>query len=184
MNPPYRITPRNLGSLELEDACLKDFFYKSKLRFQPPYNDFGAALFSDCQRIQEAMIGHYLEKDGCLPKSFSPFCDVTERVEVNKHWSKYGYMHKSGVWLYGSPDEVFYRKDGSVLIWDHKTAHPKADGVKDKFLPQYETQVTGYGLIAEEGLGLGTVSAGALGYWDIQHETVIANPAKFIRDRV
>ena len=126
--------------------------------------------------MQEAMIGYYLQKDGCLPKAFAPFCDIQSRVDVNKHWLKYGYLHESGVWLYGSPDEVFYRKDGSVVIWDHKTAHPKADGVKDRFLPQYEVQVTGYGMIAEVGLWLGRVSAGALGYWDIQHESMINDP--------
>jgi hypothetical protein len=180
----YRITPRNLGSLELADTCLADFWYLSLLRFQAPFNNFGAALFSDCQKMQEATLGYYLEKDGCLPKAFSPFCDVEARVEVNKHWSKFGYLHESGVWLYGSPDEVLRRADGSVVIWDHKTAHPKTEQSTDRFRPQYEVQVTGYGLIAEAGLKLGRVSAGALGYWDIQHHAMADNPGKSIRDGV
>ena len=132
--------------------------------------------------MQEAMIGYYLERDGCLPKQFAPFCDIKSRVDVSKHWKHFGYTHKSGVWLYGSPDEVFYRADNSIVIWDHKSAHPKTDEVKDHFRPQYEVQVTGYGLIAEAGLRLGTVSAGALGYWDLQFQKVIDAPAKFIKD--
>jgi hypothetical protein len=178
----YKITPRNLGSLELADVCLADFWYLSKLRFHAPFNNFGAAIFNDCQKMQEAMLGYYLEKDGCLPKQFAPFCDVEARVDVNKHWSKFGYRHESGVWLYGSPDEVLRRADDSVVIWDHKTAHPKSEQATDRFRPQYAVQVTGYGLIAEVGLKLGTVSAGALGYWDLQHQAVIDNPGKFIRD--
>jgi len=125
-------------------------------------------------------MGYYLEKDGCLPKVFAPFCDIESRVDVNKHWSKYGYMHESGVWLYGCPDEVFRRSDDSVVIWDHKTAHPTEGDKIDRFKPQYQVQVTGYGLIAEVGLELGRVSAGALGYWSMQHKSVIADPGKFI----
>jgi len=132
--------------------------------------------------MQEAMLGYYLKKNGCLPKQFAPFCDIKERVDVNKHWAKFGYTHKSGVWLYGMPDEVLRRADDSVVIWDHKTAHPQHDQGTDRFRPQYEVQVTGYGLIAEVGLKLGRVSAGALGYWDLQHQAVVDDPAKYIRD--
>jgi hypothetical protein len=182
MNIEYKITPRNLGSLELVDTCLTDFWYLSKLGFRAPFNNFGAALFNDCQKMQEAMLGYYLEKDGCLPKQFAPFCDVIARVDVSKDWRKFGYRHESGVWLYGSPDEVLRRADNSVVIWDHKTAHPKSETKIDKFKPQYVCQVTGYGLIAEVGLKLGKVSGGALGYWDLEHQDVIDNPGKFIRD--
>lgn len=178
----FKITPRNLGSLELPSLCLACFWYLCKLYFRPPFNSFGAALFNDCQKMQEAMIGYYLEKDGCLPTAFAPFCDIKRRCNVNKHWNKFGYTHESGVWLYGSPDEVFERADGSILILDHKTAHPKAADAPDPFKPQYEVQTIGYGMIAELGLDLGKVSAGALAYWDLQHKQVMEDPKKFIRD--
>ena len=182
MSTEYKITPRNLGSLELPDACVKDFWYLSKMSYRALFNNFGAALFNDCQKMQEAMLGYYLEKDGCLPKQFAPFCDVKARVDVSKDWRTFGYRHKSGVWLYGSSDEVLRRADDSIVIWDHKTAHPKGEQATDRFRPQYSIQVTGYGLIAEVGLKLGRVSGGALGYWDLQHQAVIDNPAKLIRD--
>ena len=62
-----------------------------------------------------------------------PFCDIKARVDVSKHYTKFGYMHESGVWLYGEPDEVLYRADDSIVIWDHKTAHPKDEGKIDRF---------------------------------------------------
>jgi hypothetical protein len=182
VNTGYKITPRNLGSLELADVCLADFWYLSQLSYRAPFNNFGAALFNDCQRMQEAMLGYYLKKNRCLPKQFAPFCDVKARVDVSKDWRTFGYRHKSGVWLYGSPDEVLRRADDSVVIWDHKTAHPKSDQTVDRFRPQYVCQVNGYGLIAEVGLKLGKVSGGALGYWDLQYEAVLDNPEKFIHD--
>lgn len=194
MDQPDKITAKNLGYLAIEDQCLADFWWLSHMRFRPALSNFGAAIFNDCQSIQEAMLGYYLEKDGCLPKQFAPFCDIKERVNVNKHWAKFGYLHKSGVWLYGSPDEVVRRADDRFAILDHKTAHPKHDmteqpaksgsvaKAKDRFAPMYEIQIAGYTLIGDEGLGLGRPSPGALLYWDMQNKAVIENPAKFIRD--
>jgi hypothetical protein len=132
--------------------------------------------------MQEAAMTYYLEKDGCLPKEYAPFCDIKSRVEIDKHWKKYGYMHKSGVWLYGSPDDLFYRKNNSVVLWDYKTSHPKPEGETDHFKPQYEMQLVGYSAIAEFGFELGKVTGAALGYWDMQASSVVADPGKFIRD--
>ena len=176
------ITPRNLGFLLLDRACVCDFWYLSRMRFRPPFSDFGAAMFGDLQAIEEAVMTHHLQDAGCLPKEYSPFCDVKSRIDINKHWSKYGYMHKSGVWLYGSPDDIFRRKDESVVLWDYKTAHPKGEGKSDRFQLQYEMQLIGYSNIGEVGLGLGKVSGAALGYWDIRFDEVVANPGKFMRD--
>jgi len=180
MNESYRITPRNLGSLCLETRCDGCFYILSKLRFHAPFDHSGAAIFHDCQAMQEATVGYHLEKDGCLPKQFAPFCDCTSRAEFPKHWSKFGYEHKSGVWLYGVPDDIFWRKGGTLSVWDHKTAHPKAG--KDPYLPQYQTQVNGYANIAEVGLELGQVTNLALMYWEVQHQDVIDNPAKHVKD--
>lgn len=83
-------------------------------------------------------MGYYLDKDGCLPKQFAPFCDCKERTECSKHFR---YTHESGIVLYGSPDQVLNRKDDSLCVIDHKTAHPK--GNNDGFYNQYEPQVIG-----------------------------------------
>jgi hypothetical protein len=176
----YKITPRNLGSICLDRFCPCDFWYLSKLKFHPPFDHSGAAIFSDCQAMEEATVDYYLAKDGCLPKEFAPFCDCKARVEFPSHWSKFGYLHKSGVWLYGVPDAILRRSNDTLSLWDHKTAHPKGD--KDPYLPQYQLQVVGYADIADTGLGLGRVSNGGLMYWEVQHEAVLANPGKYIHD--
>src|ERR1700752_2624190 len=102
---PLEITPRNLGGILLKHFCKRCFCYLLKMRFHAPFNSFGAGIFNSMQRIEEAVVGHYLEKDGCLPKQFAPLCECTSRVEFPRHWSSYRYTHKSGVVLYGQPDE-------------------------------------------------------------------------------
>ncbi len=175
MSDPLAITPRNLGAIRLAKYCPKCFAILLKMRFRAPFNHFGAALFSDAQKCEEAILGLYLDRDGCLPKQFAPFCDCSARVDCSKDWRKYAYMHKSGVRLYGSPDEVLHVKDGTLAIVDHKTAHVKDK--EDPFHPQYETQVIGYADIAE-GLNLGRVSLGGLLYWEVQTDAVTANPSE------
>ena len=69
MSTEYKITPRNLGSLELADVCLADFWYLSKLRFHAPFNNFGAAIFNDCQKMQEAMLGYYWRRTAACQNS-------------------------------------------------------------------------------------------------------------------
>jgi hypothetical protein len=145
------------------------------MKFHPPFNHFGAAIFNDAQKCEEAVLGYYLDKNGCLPKEFAPFCDCSARADYPKHWSKFSYLHKSGIRLYGAPDEVLERKGGGLCVIDHKTAHFRAD--KDPFHAQYVTQVTGYANIAE-GLGLGEVTLAGLMYWEAQVSDVLDNPSR------
>jgi hypothetical protein len=173
MSEELRITPRNLGCINLATYCPACFKYLLHQRFQPPHG-MKAAIFTDAQKCQEAILGYYFENDGGLPSEFDPFCDCVGRVDCNKHWSKFKHLHESGVLLYGSPDEVLRRKDGSICIIDHKTAHNKGD--KDEFHGQYVTQVTGYSHIAE-GMGFGEATNGGLLYWWAQVEAVQADPS-------
>lgn len=175
MSDSFAITPRNLGSVRLPGYCPRCFKRMLTVKFHAPYSHFGAAIFNDAQRCQEAIIGHYLDQNSSLPKQFAPFCDCTARVNCSKHWSKFRYTHSSGVVLYGSPDEVLERRDGTICIMDHKTSHFKE---KDPFHEQYEVQVVGYGNIAE-GLELGEVTLGGLLYWDAQVKEVLESPSEY-----
>lgn len=170
------ITPRNLGCINLPTYCPRCLHYLLRMRFHPPFNHFGAAIFNHLQSCQEAILGYFLEARGSLPKAFKPFCDCASRTEYPKHWSKFSYTHKSGVVLYGAPDEILTRKDGTLCVIDHKTAHCKGD--KDPFFGQYQIQVIGYADIAE-GLELGDVSLGGLLYWEAQKDSVIEDPSAF-----
>jgi hypothetical protein len=173
MSDSLAITPRNLGAICLPGYCPKCFKLLLNMKFNAPFNHFGAAIFGDAQKCQEAILGHYLAKNGCLPKQFAPFCDCVARTECSKDWRKFRYTHPTGIIFYGSPDEVLDRKDGTLCVIDHKTAHAK--GTEDKFHNQYEIQVIGYSNIAE-GMGLGTVSLAGLLYWDAQVADVVEKP--------
>lgn len=146
-----------------------------RVKFHAPFDHFGAAIFNDAQRCQEATIGYYFDRDGALPKQFAPFCDCTSRVDCNKHWSKFRHLHPSGITLYGMPDEVLHRKGGTIAIMDHKTSHFRED---DKYHDQYATQVVGYGWIAE-ALGLGEVTLAGLLYWQAMTSEVEENPSEY-----
>jgi hypothetical protein len=126
------------------------------------------------QAIEEAIVGYYLDNNGCFRRSLR---HCASRVDFPHHWSRFSYKHKSDVILYGVPDEIFKRKDGSICVVDHKTA--KSKGKEDPFHEQYHVQVCGYGNIAELGLGLGKVSLGGLLYWEIQTDDVKDAPSDY-----
>jgi hypothetical protein len=167
------ITARNLGRFNLPSYCPACLKYLLHLRFQPPYGMSGG-LFGDAESCQKAILGYYLDKDGCLPKAFEPFCDVVARTKCNTHHSKFRAMHDSGVLLSGQPDEVLTLEDGSQCIIDHKSS--RKDPNEDKFQGQYEVQVIGYAFIAE-ALGLGKVTKGGDIYWSAQVEAVEDDPS-------
>jgi len=175
------ITPKRLGMIAVKKYCPRDFWYLLQFRFRPPFNSFGGAIFKQMEQIQMAIVWYFLNKDGELPAEFAPFCDLVSRVEFPRHWSTYKYLLDSGVLLYGEPDDILNVSDGTIAIVDHKTAFNK--GGEDPFLPCYEIQCIGYGMIAEHGLKLGTVSKAGLFYWEVQHKAVQADPAKFYKDK-
>lgn len=180
-----QITPKQLGLIATSSYCPRCFKYKLSMRFKSPFNHFGGAIFTYMEQTQMAVIGHLLEQDGCLPKEFHPFEDITGRVPFPRSWIKFQYRMKSGVLLYGVPDEIFRLEDGSNAIIDLKTAHrqrkAKKELVNDPLLPCYEIQGIGYGLIAEKGLGLGETSRGGIFYWASQHQQVLSNPSTYYR---
>ena len=175
MNTVLEISPRNLGLTMLQTFCPLCFWTLIRMRFHPPFDHGGGALWTYMQQIQEAQIGHHLEENGRLPKEFSPFCSIKSRTKFPKHWSKFRYQHKSGVVLYGIPDEIFTLADGSQCVIDHKTAMNKGTG--DPFLPIYNSQTIGYADIAQNGLGLGKVTKAGLFYWEVQRAEVIDDPS-------
>jgi hypothetical protein len=127
------------------------------------------------QQIQEAQLGNHLEENGCLPKEFSPFCDISARAVFPKSYLRFRYKHKSGIILYGIPDEIFTLSDGSLCVIDNKTAINK--GSEDRFLSIYQSQTMGYADIAQNGLHLGTVTKAGLFYWEVQRAEVIDDPS-------
>jgi hypothetical protein len=179
-NPgPLRITPKRLGKVAMQDFCPFCFWFLLRLRFRPPFDQFAGGIFKALEKAQIAIVDNLLQKNGELPEPFDPFCDVVGRVEFPRDWRKFHYHLPDGTELYGEPDDIFNLVDGTIAVVDHKSAKPK--GGEDPFLPCYETQVIGYGLIAEKGLKLGRVSKGGLFYWAAADDSVVNDPGKHFR---
>jgi hypothetical protein len=176
------ITPKRLGLTALPDFCARCFWYLLHLKFHPPFNGFAGAIFDRMEQAQLAIVSDLLDQDGKLPDEFEPFCDLVGCVEFPRDYRKYRFTLKSGATLYGEPDAIYQRADKSLVVVDHKSADHK-DGT-DRFLPCYQIQTVGYGLIAEKGLNLGKVSEGGLFYWSASHDAVVADPGKHYRSKM
>jgi hypothetical protein len=148
------------------------------MKFHSPFG-FGGRLFNDAEKCEKAILGHYLEENGCLPKPFGPIQDCCARIDYPQNWRKFRHLHESGVDIHGIPDEILERADGTLCVIDHKTARAK-DGA-DPFFGQYVAQVNAYGYIAE-GLGLGEVTMGALLYWEARVQAVEDDPMKYFEN--
>jgi PD-(D/E)XK nuclease superfamily len=174
------ITPKRLGLICIPSFCPRCFWYLLRMKFHPPFDRFGGAIFKQMEQAQMAVIGNLLDNNGCLPKPFEPFCDVVDRVDFPRDWRKFRHRLDSGVLLQGEPDDIFALKDKSIAIVDHKTANPRNGA--DPLIELYRCQVIGYALIAEAGLRLGKVSKGGLFYWSAASQDVISNPSSFYRN--
>jgi PD-(D/E)XK nuclease superfamily protein len=163
MDDQVKITGKNLGYIELKKYCPQCFFYLLRFGFKPPFSFFGGAVFKWLEDMERAAVHHKLKHNSCLPEEFEPFCDLQAPIDFPRHWSKYGYMHKSGVFVYGVPDDIFVQENGKLCVIDYKTAGHK--GTDDEFYCQYRVQVISYANIAELGLDLGQVDRGGLLYW-------------------
>src|SRR5438309_4875008 len=110
-NSDLRITPKRLGLILLDSFCARCFWYMLKQRFKLPFNHFGGGIFGTLEQAQMAVFGHLLETRQSLPKEFHPFEDVQSRVPFPRCWQKFQQRLKSGVLLYGVPDEIVKLKD-------------------------------------------------------------------------
>ena len=178
MDDQIKITGKNLGYIELKKYCPQCFFYLLRFAFKPPFSFFGGAVFRWMEDMERATVNHLLKQNTCLPDEFEPFCGLQSPTEFPRHWSKYGYMHDSGVFLYGVPDDIFLQENGKLCVIDYKTAGHK--GTDDEFYPQYRVQVVAYANIAELGLDLGRVERGGLFYWEAEVDNF--DPAKQYKD--
>jgi hypothetical protein len=174
MGDEVKITGKNLGWLELKKYCPHCLWFLLQFGFHPPYSGFGGAVWKWMETMQRTTVHHLLKRDSCLPDEFDPFCDICSPIEFPNHHSKFGYVHKSGVYVYGVADDIFELKNGNLCLIDYKSA--KYKGEDDDFFPQYRVQVVAYSNIAEYGLNLGTVDRGGLMYWEAEVDRF--DPAK------
>jgi hypothetical protein len=166
MDEQVRITGKNLGYLALEKYCPHCLWYLLRFKFHPPFSGFGGAVWGWLEKMQRDTVTHLIDRDSCLPEEFAPLCSIKSRVEFKRHWTSFGYLHKSGVFIYGTPDDIFELSNGELCVIDYKSAKNK--GTEDEFFPQYRVQVISYGNIAEFGLELGKIGTAGLMYWEAE----------------
>ncbi len=163
-----RISAKNLGKLSMPDCCPRCFWLQLKMGFRLPYQIF-PGIFSSLDSYQKQCIHLFYEKHGRLPVWIAKLGDLVRPVPVLHH-SKFQYLdRKTNVLLTGTPDDIYARADGSLLIVDFKTA--KFTGNQDRLHPVYVTQLNCYALINEK-MELGMVSGLALVYFEPETERI------------
>jgi hypothetical protein len=161
MTAELRISAKTLGELAMPDFCPRCFWIKlhaGKLPFQ-----IFPGIFSSIDAYTKRIIHCYIDDHECFPSWLD---DLGELVGYKEppHYTKFKILDSnSGVTLWGTPDGVFTKADGSHVIVDYKTA--KYTGTQDKLMPMYEVQLNAYAAIGEK-CGLKPVSDLALIYME------------------
>ncbi|MBN1367972.1 MAG: PD-(D/E)XK nuclease family protein [Dehalococcoidales bacterium] len=119
--------------------------------------------FNIIDAYTKRIIHCYFDDNKCFPSWFSSLGPLTGYKEPPSY-TKFKIIDKdTGVTLWGTPDGIFVKADGSHIIVDYKTA--KYTGTQDKLMPMYEVQLNAYVVIGDE-CGLLPVSDLALIYFE------------------
>jgi len=161
---PIRISGKHLGALSLPDFCPRCFWVRLKCRDKIPFTFF-PGIFSSIDPYTKKVTSFHHEKYSKVPKWLNGFGELGKPLPVPPH-SKFQTLDpETNVLLTGVMDELYRRRDASLVILDNKTARFTAN--QDKLLPLYEVQLYSYAWIAER-LGMGKVGALGLVYYEPQ----------------
>jgi hypothetical protein len=156
------ISAKSLGELAMPGFCARCFWIKmhaGKLPFQ-----IFPGIFSSIDAYTKKIVHGYFDGHGCFPAWLAGLGDLVAYREP-LHYSKYKYRDDdSGLTLWGTPDGIFTRRDGSHVIVDYKTA--KYTGNQDKLMPMYGVQLNAYAAIGHNSGQLSPVSGLALIYME------------------
>jgi hypothetical protein len=156
-----RIAAKVLGELALPDFCPRCFWIKlhaGKLPFQ-----IFPGIFSSIDSYTKKMIHYHFDNSKCFPSWLGKLGQLSG-YQNPPHYTKFQIVDRnSNVSLWGTPDGIFTKTDGSYVIVDYKTA--KYTGNQDKLMPVYQVQLNAYAAIGEQ-CGLHPVSDLALIYME------------------
>jgi hypothetical protein len=159
-----RISAKNLGELALPNFCPRCFWIKSRCNNKLPYQIF-PGIFSSIDSYTKKVTNMHFEQHQRVPDWFSGFGSLGKPVKV-PHYSKFSVIDaQSNILLWGMPDEILHKSDGSHFIVDYKTA--KLTEAQDKLLPLYEVQLNSYAYIGER-VGFKPISGLGLLYYEPQ----------------
>lgn len=158
-----RISASNLGLFVMPDFCERCAWLMLKMShrfaFQRPF----PGILQYLDRLQKAIVHHYIDKYGKLPEWFGPYADAEGYLDTGK----LSYTDpETGIELRGVPDEVLVRPDGSLTVVDYKTARHK-DG-KDVLFPKYVAQLNVYAHLLNQQEEDHAVSKAGLLYFQVQ----------------
>ncbi|MFC1897655.1 PD-(D/E)XK nuclease family protein [Chloroflexota bacterium] len=161
MDTPLRISAKALGELTLPNFCPKCFWLKlhvDKLPFQ-----IFPGIFSSIDSYTKKIIHYHFDNVRSFPLWLSELGELTGYINP-PHYTKFRIVDRnSNVTLWGTPDGIFTKSDGSHLIVDYKTA--KYTEGQDRLMPVYQVQLNAYAKIGEQ-CGLNPVSGLALIYME------------------
>lgn len=157
--PEFSISAKTLGKLAMPTFCERCFWICQHMEGQPPFSVF-PGIFNHIDGYTKHVVHSYFDEFGKPPPWLSGLGDITGYISPPTHRT-FRYLTDSGVTLTGTPDAVFTRSDGTLVIGDYKTAWP--NGTDDPLYPIYRTQLNAYAVLADK-TGLGKVSSLALIY--------------------
>ncbi len=170
MDEPIIISGKDIGALALNAFCPRCFWIRMRCNRKLPYQIF-PGIFSSIDSFTKKVTNIHYEKNLSIPKWLRPF-DVVKPVK-SPHYSKFYIIDETtNIKLWGTPDEVFQRKDGSFFIVDYKTA--KYTESQDDLLPLYEVQLNAYAYIGNRNQ-FNPVSGLGLVYYEPQTDLTSSN---------
>ena len=178
MTQQLRISAKHLGQIALADFCPRCFWIRLRCGDKLPFQIF-PGIFSSFDSFQKKVTTLHHQKYATAPKWLDGFGELGEPLPIPHHSVFQILDTATNILLTGVPDEMFRRKDGTLVILDNKTARFTAN--QDSLLPLYEIQLNAYGWIAER-LGMGTVGKLGLVYYEPQTNLTTENFDEVLAD--
>jgi len=159
-----RISAKELGGLALRNFCPRCFWIKMHCANKLPFQIF-PGIFSSIDSYTKKVTSAHFIRYNQLPCWLEKLGDLGKPVKV-PHYSKFKIVdQKTDVLLWGMPDEILQKDDGSHFIIDYKTS--KFTKTQDSLLPMYEVQLNAYAYIGKRQ-GFDPISGIALVYMEPQ----------------
>jgi len=143
MKEIIRISGKDLGAVALADFCPRCFWIKLHNKGQIPFQIF-PGIFSSIDAYTKRVVHAWFDESGSPPPWLKELDGVTGYKEPPTFHKFNTIVDEFDINLTGSPDGVFVRNDGSLMIVDYKTA--KFTGNQDNLHPMYEAQLNAYAL--------------------------------------
>ena len=161
-----QLSATKLAKLAHADFCAFCFWVYLMIHQRPPFDQF-PGIFSSIDRFTKGGVHAHFDKHNKPPKCFQSFTHAVSYLEVGR--LKY-LEKKHGILLTGEPDDVFELEDGSLELYDYKTARfPKAlendDDESGQLLSGYRVQLNVYDHLLSKN-GYGACDKAALVYFD------------------